>query len=144
MLAKLRRKNQITIPKAVIAAFEGAEYFDVAQDNGRIVLSPVSVAPAGAPSVGRAESISEKLAKPDATEQDFIDAVAWARGVDPAEVDAVREKLDRLGITEQDIADAVEWARRDSYSLNEMLDRIEPDMLHPEQDFGRPQGKEAW
>lgn len=34
MLAKLRRKNQITIPKAVISAFEGAEYFDVAQDNG--------------------------------------------------------------------------------------------------------------
>ncbi len=114
MLAKLTSKNQITIPKSVISAFEGTEYFDVAEDDGRIVLAPVSVGPAEAPSTDRAESISERLAKPGLTRQDLVDIVALARErrPDPAEADAVWEKIERLGITEQDIADAVEWARR--------------------------------
>ena len=143
MLAKLRRKNQITIPKAVIAAFEGAEYFDVAQDNGRIVLAPGSVAPAGAPSERGKTLVGsrERLQIPDL---DAANVKEWARKMDPAQTKAVWEKMEKLGVTEQDIADAVEWARRDSYSLSEMLDRIEPHMLHPEQDFGQPQGKEAW
>lgn len=41
MLAKLTSKNQITLPKVAIATVEAAEYFDVAVENGRIVLTPV-------------------------------------------------------------------------------------------------------
>ena len=113
MRAKLTSKNQIAIPKSVISAFEGTEYFDVAEDDGRIVLAPVSVGPAETASVGLAESISEKLANPGLTPQDLLDIVALARErrPDPAEADAVWEKIERLGITEQDVADAVEWAR---------------------------------
>ena len=143
MLAKLRRKNQITIPKAVIAAFEGAEYFDVAQDNGRIVLSPVSAAPADAPPE-RVETLIENLERLQIPGLDVANVKEWARKMDAAQARAAWERMEKLGIGEQDIADAVEWARRGSYSLSEMLDRIEPDILHPEQDFGRPQGKEAW
>ena len=40
MLAKLTSKNQLTLPKAVIADFQGLEYFDVTKENGRIVLTP--------------------------------------------------------------------------------------------------------
>ena len=111
MLAKLRRKNQITIPKAVIAAFEGAEYFDVAQDNGRIVLSPVSVAPAGAPAE-RVETLIENLDRLQIPGLDVANVKEWARKMDAAQAKAAWEKMENLGISEQDIADAVEWARR--------------------------------
>ncbi len=40
MLAKLTSKNQITLPKAVVSEVEAAEYFEVAVENGRIVLTP--------------------------------------------------------------------------------------------------------
>ena len=32
MLAKLTSKNQLTLPKAIMAGFEGVEYFDVTAD----------------------------------------------------------------------------------------------------------------
>ncbi len=41
MLAKKTSKNQITLPKAIVADFEGIEYFDVSAENGRIILEPV-------------------------------------------------------------------------------------------------------
>ena len=71
MLAKLTSKNQLTLPKAVIAAVEGAEYFDVTEENGRIVLTPVRV--------NRADAVRAKLAELGLTEADIADAVAWAR-----------------------------------------------------------------
>ena len=43
MLAKLTSKNQLTLPKAVMADFKEAEYFDVTNEHGRIVLTPVRV-----------------------------------------------------------------------------------------------------
>ena len=39
MLAKLTSKNQLTLPQAVASAFQGTEYFDVTNENGRIVLT---------------------------------------------------------------------------------------------------------
>ena len=111
MLAKLRRKNQITIPKAVISAFEGAEYFDVAQDNGRIVLAPVSVAPAES-SPERVKTLVENLERLQIPDLDVANVKEWARKMDPAQTKSVWEKMEKLGVTEQDIADAVEWARR--------------------------------
>lgn len=71
MLAKLTSKNQLTLPKAVISDFGGTEYFDVTNENGRIVLTPVRV--------NRADAVRAKLAEVGITEGDVADAVAWAR-----------------------------------------------------------------
>ena len=71
MLAKLTSKNQLTLPKAVTAAVEATEYFDVTTDNGRIVLTPVRV--------NRADGVRAKLAELGISETDVSDAVDWAR-----------------------------------------------------------------
>ena len=71
MLAKLTTKNQLTLPKLVLANYPDTEYFDVSDDNGRIVLSPVRLT--------RADAVRSKLAEMGITEKDAADAVAWAR-----------------------------------------------------------------
>jgi hypothetical protein len=71
MLAKLTAKNQITLPKAAVSAVDAAEYFDVSVEDGRIVLTPVRVQ--------RAQAVRDKLQRLGITEQDVMDAVAWAR-----------------------------------------------------------------
>ena len=43
MLAKLTSKNQLTLPKAIISQFPGAEYFEIATESGRIVLTPARI-----------------------------------------------------------------------------------------------------
>ncbi len=73
MLAKLTltSKNQLTLPKAVISAFQGTEYFDVTKENGRIVLTPVRLT--------RADAVRAKLVDLGLSEADVAEAVAWAR-----------------------------------------------------------------
>ncbi len=71
MLAKLTSKNQLTLPKAMIADFPGSEYFDVTKENGRIVLTPVRLT--------RADAVRAKLAELGISEADVAEAVAWAR-----------------------------------------------------------------
>ena len=71
MLAKLTSKNQLTLPKAVTAAVEAAEYFDVMAENGRIILTPVRV--------NRADAVRAKLAEFGVSAKDVADAIAWAR-----------------------------------------------------------------
>ena len=71
MLAKLTSKNQLTLPKAVIADFPDSRYFDVTQENGRIVLTPVRFA--------RADAVRAKLAELGITEAEVGGAIAWAR-----------------------------------------------------------------
>jgi hypothetical protein len=71
MLAKLTSKNQLTLPKAVVTAMRGAEYFEVAEENGRIVLTPVRIA--------RADAVRAKLEELRLSEADVADAVGWAR-----------------------------------------------------------------
>ncbi|MCY4108613.1 MAG: AbrB/MazE/SpoVT family DNA-binding domain-containing protein [Chloroflexi bacterium] len=71
MLAKLTSKNQLTLPKAVVSAFPGAEYFDVTKANGRIVLTPVRLT--------RADAVRSKLADMGLSEADVAEAVEWAR-----------------------------------------------------------------
>ena len=71
MLAKLTSKNQLTLPKAVLSDFQGAEYFEVTGENGRIVLTPVRL--------NRADTVRTKLAESGLSETDVADAVAWAR-----------------------------------------------------------------
>ena len=71
MLAKLTSKNQLTLPKAVTAAVDAAEYFDVIAENGRIVLTPVRV--------NRADAVRSKLAELGLSENDVTEAISWAR-----------------------------------------------------------------
>ena len=71
MLAKLTSKNQLTLPKAVTAAVEATDYFEVTTENGRIVLTPVRV--------NRAEGVRAKLADLGLSESDVAEAIAWAR-----------------------------------------------------------------
>lgn len=70
MLAKLTSKNQLTLPKAVLSSYPGAEYFDVSEDNGRIVLTPVRL--------NRADAVRSKLANMGITEDDMAEAINWA------------------------------------------------------------------
>lgn len=71
MLAKLTSKNQLTLPKAVVTAVQGAEYFEVTEENGRIVLTPVRIT--------RADAVRAKLEELRLTEADVAEALAWAR-----------------------------------------------------------------
>jgi len=70
-LAKLTSKNQITLPKAVVSLVDAAQYFEVAAENGRIVLTPVRVQ--------KNQAIRDKLQQLGITQQDVEDAIAWAR-----------------------------------------------------------------
>ena len=71
MLAKLTAKNQLTLPKAVLSSCQGTEYFDVTEDNGRIVLTPVRL--------NKADAVRSKLADMGISEDDVTSAVNWAR-----------------------------------------------------------------
>ncbi len=71
MLAKKTVKNQITLPKKIVDAFPGTDYFDVRIENGKIVLNPVQP--------GQVEQVRDKLATLGIAEQDIEYAVSWAR-----------------------------------------------------------------
>jgi hypothetical protein len=71
MLAKKTSKNQLTLPKAVVAHFAGVEYFHVSTDGRAIVLRPLETS--------RAEAVRERLASLGITEKDVTDAVSWTR-----------------------------------------------------------------
>jgi len=71
MLAKVTSKNQLTLPKAVVRAVGDVEYFDVTEEGGRIVLTPVRI--------NRADAVRAKLSELRITEADLADAVEWAR-----------------------------------------------------------------
>ena len=75
MLAKRTYKNQVTIPKAVIEAFPGIEYFDVHRRGQEIVLRPVEIR---SPSEAL-ERIRDKIAALGITGHDIEAAVRWAR-----------------------------------------------------------------
>jgi hypothetical protein len=72
VLVKITSKNRLTLPKAVLKDFPGAEYFDAVAANGRIVLTPVRIA--------RADAVRAKLAAElGISEKDVAGAVRWAR-----------------------------------------------------------------
>ena len=71
MLAKLTSKNQLTLPKAAVAACPGVVYFDVTAEQGRIVLSPLRL--------NRADAVRAKLADLGLSERDVSKAVGWSR-----------------------------------------------------------------
>ena len=71
MLAKMTSKNQITLPKAVVAQLTPSEYFEVEAVDGRLMLTPVRLQ--------KADAVRAKLAALGIGEDDVRDAVAWAR-----------------------------------------------------------------
>ncbi len=71
MLAKLTSKNQLTLPKSIVQSVGKAEYYDVAVESGRIVLTPVRIQ--------QADAVRAKLEALGIDEQDVNDAIAWAR-----------------------------------------------------------------
>ena len=71
MLAKRTTKNQLTLPKAIIAATGEADYYDVSTDNGRIILTPLRIQ--------RADALRSKLAELGIKQDDVKDAIKWAR-----------------------------------------------------------------
>ena len=75
MLAKKTSKNQLTLPKEIVKDFPNVEYFDVAVNKSRIVLTPLKLSPADV-SLGM---IREKMKKLGVDEGDVTDAVKWAR-----------------------------------------------------------------
>ena len=48
MLAKMTSKNQITLPKAVVAQLPPTDYFEVEAVDGRLMLTPVRLQKADA------------------------------------------------------------------------------------------------
>lgn len=71
MLAKMTSKNQITVPKAILAHVTPAEYYEVTAEAGRIVLTPVQL--------NHMDHVWSKLEALGITEQDVADAVREAR-----------------------------------------------------------------
>ncbi len=71
MLAKLTTKNQLTLPKRIVAEVGAEDYFDVEVRNGQIVLTPVRIQ--------RADLVRAKLAELNLKESDLEEAVTWAR-----------------------------------------------------------------
>ena len=71
VLAKLTSKNQITLPKALISRFPGAEYFAVREVDGEIILKPVRM--------HSLEPVWRKIESLGITGKDVADAVSWAR-----------------------------------------------------------------
>lgn len=72
MLAKMTSKNQITLPKTIVAEVAPTEYFDVTVEEGCIVLTPLRMQ--------KADAVRDKLAELGIDEQDVAAAVNWARG----------------------------------------------------------------
>jgi len=71
VLAKKTTKNQITLPKTVIARFTGVDHFDVTTDGESIILRPLRQSRAG--------EVRARLAQLGIDDQDVTDAVFWAR-----------------------------------------------------------------
>jgi hypothetical protein len=70
-IAKLTSKNRITLPKAVVNKFPGAEYFAVREVGGEIILKPVRM--------HSLDAVWRKIESLGITEKDVADAVRWAR-----------------------------------------------------------------
>ena len=71
MLTKLTGKNQITLPKKIMAHFSGAEYFSVREEAGEIILIPVKISDG--------DAVRKKLSLLGINQQDVKAAIQWAQ-----------------------------------------------------------------
>ena len=73
MLAKLSSKNQITIPKKILAKLPPVKYFEISYENGMIILKPVQIEPI------KLDTIRQKMKKLGLSEDSVAEAIEWAR-----------------------------------------------------------------
>lgn len=71
LIAKKSSKNQVTLPKRIVDLFPDVEYFEVSEENGRIVLAPLKP--------GRSDEVRRRLSSLGISESDITDAIDWAR-----------------------------------------------------------------
>jgi len=72
MLAKKSSKNQITLPKAIVASIGDVDYFDVTIRDGRIILEPVRTK--------QGNEVRSRLESLGIRETDIDAAIQYARG----------------------------------------------------------------
>ena len=72
MLAKKSSKNQITLPKAIVASIGDVDYFDVTIRDGRIILEPVRTM--------QGNEVRSRLESLGIRETDIDAAIQYARG----------------------------------------------------------------
>jgi len=73
MLAKMTSKNQITIPKKIIAQLPDVEYFKVELKDGVVMLRPLKTYDTSL------EGIRTKVKKLGLQENTVREAIEWAR-----------------------------------------------------------------
>jgi len=73
MLIKLSSKNQITVPRKILAKLPNTKYFDVVLENGALVLKPVEVVETNL------EQIQRKMTHLGLKEDCVAEAIRWAR-----------------------------------------------------------------
>ena len=73
MLAKITSKNQITIPKKIIANLPDVKYFDVELKDGVVLLKPLIVYDVNL------DHIRSKIKKLGLQENAVKEAIQWAR-----------------------------------------------------------------
>lgn len=73
MLAKLTSKNQITIPKKIMAQLPGVTYFDLEYRDGAVIMKPAVVYETNL------ERIRGKVKQLGLTPNSVSEAVEWAR-----------------------------------------------------------------
>lgn len=71
MIAKKTSKNQLTLPKAMADQFPGVDYFDVREDAGKIILTPVR--PDGL------RAAQAKMLQLGLSKKHVAEAVVWSR-----------------------------------------------------------------
>lgn len=70
MLTKVTSKNQITLPKKVMGHFQDIEYFEISEQKGKIILSPVKIQ--------NAEVVRHKLSQLGINQKEIQAALEWA------------------------------------------------------------------
>ena len=75
MLAKKTSKNQVTLPKKILAEIPDTDYFDVSLREGAVVLRPVTVTEPG----GWLATIRRKIRDLGIEPKDIDRAIRWAR-----------------------------------------------------------------
>ena len=80
MIARLTNKNQLTIIDPLTCDFPAglpkSELYDVVCEDGRIVLTSVTIAEI----TRRVDKVRQKLQERGITEKDVADAIKWGRG----------------------------------------------------------------
>jgi hypothetical protein len=73
MLIKLSSKNQVTVPRRLLARLPNTKYFEVELENGALVMKPVELVET------KIEQIQRKMTDLGLKEDCVVEAIRWAR-----------------------------------------------------------------